>query len=243
MNSVLLILLVASLTVVVAEDFYIKSFLRRIAEEQCLSQSGVLLHDEFEAAQYDIFDHPVSTRYPQLTSELALILRNALGTSYTFYPDTPYTSPLNVYNAEEAVRMFKSCQAQDALYRIYNTQRFVSNTSIDDCVDNVYYIYYEDKLNENLSQVENLDGVGVLEGMTASDCAINVMNVFAKHSILKNRALEKSQQAYNSKVVIDLNEFREGTEWIELQRLINEFSKVECTEETSLRRSVCTIFN
>lgn len=243
MLSILSILLVVPLIAASSGDGYTKSFLLKIAEEQCLSPSGSLLQDELDASQHGFLEQPLSTRYPLLNSQLALILRNALGVAYNFPPDTPRSPTPKAYTSEEAVRMFKSCQAQDALYRLYNTQRFISNGSIDECAENAYYIYYEDKLNENMSRVENLDGVGVLEDMMASDCAISVMNVFAKHFIQKKHAPKKGRNAHDSKITIDLNGFKDGTEWIQLQKLVGKGATVECTEETPARRAVCTIFS
>lgn len=243
MLSILSLLLILPLIAADSEDIYIKSFLLKIAEEQCLSPSGILVQDEINAFQYGLFDTPTSIRYPRLNSELALILRNALGVAYNFPPDTPRSPTPKSYNSEEAVRMFRSCQAQDALHRLYNTQRFISNASIDECAENAYYIYYEDKLNGNLVQVENLDTIGVLDDPMASDCAVNIMNVFAKHFIQKNHALNKSHNTSKSKTRVNLNDFKEGTEWIELQKLVKDGSSVECSEETSRRRSVCTIFD
>lgn len=247
MTFILLVLLVAPFIAANAEEAYIKSFLTRIAEEQCLSSSGSLIQDELDATHHGFLDKPQSTRYPLLNSELALILRNALGVSYNFSPETPRSQTPKSYTSEEAVRMLKSCQAQEALYNLYNTQRFIPNSSIEGCTENAYYIYYEDKLTENLMQVENLDSVGALDNTMASDCAINVMNVFAKHFVQKKHSLKKkkkkSHNTYDSKIKIDLNGFKAGTEWIELQKLVREDSKVECTEETSTKRPVCTIFS
>ena len=242
MNLFPLFLLAAPLISANAGDDSIKAFLSGIAEEQCLSPSGLLVQDEIDATDHGFLDNPVSTRYPLLTSQLALVLRNALGAAYNFPPDTPHSPTPKAYTSEEAVRMLKSCLAQDALYHLYNTQRFVSNYSIEDCVENAYYIYYEDKLSTSVAQVEGLDDVGVLDNMLASDCAISIMNAFAKHFVLTKHPLEKSRKNYASKVKVDLNEFKQGTEWIEMHKLVEEGAAVKCTEGTEGRRPVCKIY-
>ena len=93
------------------------------------------------------------------------------------------------------------------------------------CAENAYYIYYEDKLNDNIVQVENLDAVGVLDNLMASDCAVNIMNAFAKHFVHKNHPLNKSHKAHGSTMEIDLNEFRDGTSGSNSRNLLDQMQQ------------------
>ena len=186
----------------------VERFLGDLVGEQCRSYSGNLLQDELASLKTDPFDNPTSIRYPQLQGQLKKLLPRHAKSSIS----------------DEAMSQFTECQAEDALYRIYQTQRFVSNTDQEECQDSALHIYYIDPLEDARKIVSSLDYHTALNNAALSDCAIKTLESFAERDVLKMaRVYAPAKKGMSVERVIDLASFGDKP-WMRAKKELDESS-------------------